>query len=129
VLQLAAHVAVVDVERGGAGPMGTDEGLDVLRPVEEVEAHVVVGRQPRPIRVGDHVAADAVGEQVVGQAPGLLVQRAPREATVPPHEALAVGDGGGDGVGQPREVQHGGLLRRDVQTMLTNGSTTLTGRS
>ena len=105
VAKLLGDVPVVDVDADRPGLGGAQEGLQVLVAVVEVEGDVVVRRLPaltcreRPVRAEPGFA------QHGGEPPAAVGDVAPAEATVAPHQALALGDLGRDRLVQRRQVE------------------------
>ena len=103
VLQLLAHVAVVDVERGHAGPVGAQHPFEILVAVVQRQGDVVLPRLPAR-QVGPlAVHAQAAAVQVGGETAGALLQVGVGQAAVPPHNAFPVAQGldqGVEGLGQ-----------------------------
>jgi hypothetical protein len=105
VVELVGDVPVVDVDGRAPGLGGAEHALEVLVAVVQVQRHVVLQRDPA-VLVGPLLAEAQAGiAQDGGQPSGAIGDLGPRQPTVPPHEALPVGDGGRNGLVQGGEVQ------------------------
>jgi hypothetical protein len=108
VAQLIGDVAVVDVERSRPRLPCSEHPLEVLVAVVEVQGDVVVHRLPARTRSELGAEPDAGVEQHAGQSAGAVSDVGPAQSSVPEHQAVAVGMGGGDRLGDHSDVQlHG----------------------
>ncbi len=111
VAELVGHVPVVDVDGGAPGLGSAEHALEVLVAVVKVERHLVVGRLPRrPVRQ-PAMGAEAGLDEHLRQASGPVGDLRPGQSTIPPHDAVPIGDGRGDGLVEGGQVVLGGRHR------------------
>jgi len=95
--ELLLDVAVVDVEGCTAGLVGPQHAFEVLVSVVEIKGHVILAGfpalKPTPLRA----APQAVGPQEIGQTARAIRDLGPSEPPIPKDDALALGDGLGNG--------------------------------
>ena len=113
ILEFLVDVAVIDIERRGPGLEGAEHPFEILVAVVEIEPDVVLARLPAKEPPAIRTLTEMVAAQYVGQSPGAVGDLRPAEATVAEEEALAIGNGGGDGLVYGRQIQHR-LVRRVI---------------
>ena len=96
VLELVGHVAVVDVEGGGASLVRTEHRLEVLGAVVQVERHVIltglVGCERGAVDDrAESPCAQRVGELTASAADGCVAATIGAPVRGPGHDAVAVG--------------------------------------